>query len=1348
MRSGIYCGGWWWTLPLALAWGNAASVAQPVLGQFDHHDISVHFNGCGYDNVTNATTLVVTQATSTVDIPLPEGLYFGLASLPSLRFSLGFPSVTPQLEEAGQYYFQLEAPLTVACGADLAWQILVDQTNYCWQPEVFESRNQAFLSTARYPFFGAQNQPGCINSGIVETNLAIGPPLGVGSYPFALQCQSTDASGYCPSNACQAVLDRIAPDSELGMIEYDMSTCLYDSTAPFGAQDAWMQVTVEIDSCYRFAVGPWQPPPAEDYLELDLSTIKPPSGSVFTTGMTPLFTAGASYRLEAHDAAGLQLQLVDVINGSGTVRFVSPILAVTNQAVAQTVSLAITNALIAASDTNLFLYAVLLDPSTGLPFKRASQFGWYTAFTPVDVLRVTSVLPPPGRALSPYTPYYWFWADIAYSLQTRPQANLVLRLLDSAGNTLASSAPVRVSQSRDTASVSLQTPPCGLSSQAGGQVTVQAAFLDVGTGAPWLQTAPASYPVANSGLGIQVVAVQGEAELLREGHESTPIPLSGGELLLPSDRVYTGMDSSVTLAFYQNSTNFSTVTIRELTDVKVASFTSGADGVKTRIWLKAGEVAAQLNHAASVRSDFAIKTPTATCSVRGTEFTVQYDESPQPQTTVTALSDVVTVTPDNPALPRFVPALWQPIAITLDAISGAAFTNVPAPQMPGYNLRRFARVDDPVGLAARPDGNLNTLEDAGGFLDRIGADGGVTQWASLWPDPGALRGPAVDHAGNVYVSHTTGCAVFKVTPDGVVTNFAAGILDPMGLAAQPSNNLFVASQSAGMIYRANAAGVAVAYATVPSQPDSPTLDTNGNLYVLTHLFPGALAQVRADGSTAELAQMPFEFVPGSLAWDPVSDSFVVGEDAGDSTGMARLLSIERDGTVTIIGTGFSRLWGLAFDAAGVLYLADHAEGIVYRAAPLGSGPPHLEVAATNVDFGDVVALNTGSVTVPVFNTGDDTLHLTSATCSNSFFCLAAPALPAAVPPNGFLDLSIQFQPTDLGAQSGVLHLASDDPTSPDTVLTLTGTGVGLSAPAPIPPGLLCWWTLDGDAREFVTGADSPVGGKVVYTNGMVGQGLYFDGATTTLQAPPAVLTNLAALSNAFTFDAWLRLGDTTTNYPIFEFDASSPQVMPTIALWAEPHYGDPKGAPADLQMSVWGPPGQYSLPLAVHALTSGVFHHVAAILDSASTMAQLWVDGQEVYWESGDHLAAGTPAALLIGNSSAASVLGTASLKGCIDEPSFYNRALSSNEVRTLYFAGAQGKQRHPTLAVQATSRGSWTLTWDNPYADFWLECSDDIAAPGSWVPVTANPTHDAAGWHLVVQPTGARRFYRLAQKP
>lgn len=119
---------------------------------------------------------------------------------------------------------------------------------------------------------------------------------------------------------------------------------------------------------------------------------------------------------------------------------------------------------------------------------------------------------------------------------------------------------------------------------------------------------------------IKVIGVQGDAELIRArgGAESTQ--LVGGEEVSEKDRIITGMDSAVQLQFGGNSV----VVVKELTDFKVGEFAQDEDSARTRLWLKAGEVSAEVNPNKSGQSDFSVKTPTATCSVRGTGIDVAH----------------------------------------------------------------------------------------------------------------------------------------------------------------------------------------------------------------------------------------------------------------------------------------------------------------------------------------------------------------------------------------------------------------------------------------------------------------------------------------------------------------------------------------------------------------------------------------------------------------------------------------------------------------------------------------------------------------------------------------------------
>lgn len=135
----------------------------------------------------------------------------------------------------------------------------------------------------------------------------------------------------------------------------------------------------------------------------------------------------------------------------------------------------------------------------------------------------------------------------------------------------------------------------------------------------------------------QVRRIEGDAELLRAG-SGEPIPLEVGVGLTEDDRIYTGMDSAVELVF----ADASVVKVNELTDMKIAAFRPGDDAVRTRLWLKAGEVSAEVTHGGQTRSDFQIRTPTATCSVRGTFFMVRHVDGVTLQHTNEGLVDTVS----------------------------------------------------------------------------------------------------------------------------------------------------------------------------------------------------------------------------------------------------------------------------------------------------------------------------------------------------------------------------------------------------------------------------------------------------------------------------------------------------------------------------------------------------------------------------------------------------------------------------------------------------------------------------------------------------------------------------------
>lgn len=156
---------------------------------------------------------------------------------------------------------------------------------------------------------------------------------------------------------------------------------------------------------------------------------------------------------------------------------------------------------------------------------------------------------------------------------------------------------------------------------------------------------------------IKVVKVEGEVELLSPNKD--PVELRGGEVLTPADRIYTGMESWVKLCFADNSS----VVVQELTDVKIGTFQKRGNAILTQIWLKAGEVDAEVIEESAVKSDFKVRTPTATCSVRGTNFSVKHDSISNVSTFLVS-NGIVSVVPENNPADSVLLDPWHKVTVS------------------------------------------------------------------------------------------------------------------------------------------------------------------------------------------------------------------------------------------------------------------------------------------------------------------------------------------------------------------------------------------------------------------------------------------------------------------------------------------------------------------------------------------------------------------------------------------------------------------------------------------------------------------------------------------------------------
>jgi hypothetical protein len=152
-------------------------------------------------------------------------------------------------------------------------------------------------------------------------------------------------------------------------------------------------------------------------------------------------------------------------------------------------------------------------------------------------------------------------------------------------------------------------------------------------------------------------------------------------------------------------------------------------------------------------------------------------------------------------------------------------------------------------------------------------------------------GLAVDTSGNVYVADQNNYSIRKITPDAVVTTFAAPSANEsfgsFGVAVDSAGNVYVPTNYYGTIRKINPEGLRTTVGTAPGATGL-AVDNAGNIYV-TILGQNIIQKINAVGVLTTIAGSP------SL-----------------------------NGNVSGVGTAarFDRPQGIAADSAGNVYVAD------------------------------------------------------------------------------------------------------------------------------------------------------------------------------------------------------------------------------------------------------------------------------------------------------------------------------------------------------------------------------------------------------------------------------------------
>lgn len=143
--------------------------------------------------------------------------------------------------------------------------------------------------------------------------------------------------------------------------------------------------------------------------------------------------------------------------------------------------------------------------------------------------------------------------------------------------------------------------------------------------------------------------------------------LSQDMLLKEGDEISVGPLGSVVVEFQDKHRT----TISSLTQIRIGTLLGSAqDRMKIEMMLILGRIRAQTPQQRTISTDFSIKSPTATTSIRGTEFVMQYNNETK-ETLVGVSFGTVEVIPENPSLFPATLGKGQEIVVT-DAFSSGA----------------------------------------------------------------------------------------------------------------------------------------------------------------------------------------------------------------------------------------------------------------------------------------------------------------------------------------------------------------------------------------------------------------------------------------------------------------------------------------------------------------------------------------------------------------------------------------------------------------------------------------------------------------------------------------------------
>lgn len=241
-------------------------------------------------------------------------------------------------------------------------------------------------------------------------------------------------------------------------------------------------------------------------------------------------------------------------------------------------------------------------------------------------------------------------------------------------------------------------------------------------------------------------------------------------------------------------------------------------------------------------------------------------------------------------------------------------------------------------------GNL-TVDTGNGVTAPAAMTVGLPVTDNLHP----VANPAIDEYGSIYTTFSGSrgqkvpVSVFKIDTQHVVRPFLSDLMNPTGLAFDREGMLYISSRKEGTIFRVTPDANRSVYAEGMGTATGLAFDKAGDLYVGDRT--GTIFKINSDRQIFVFATIEPSVSAYHLAFGPDGYLYVTGPTTSSFDQVCR---ISPEGVVETFYRGLGRPQGLAFDAAGNLYVAASLGGRRGVVRLTAGGSAELVVSGNNI----------------------------------------------------------------------------------------------------------------------------------------------------------------------------------------------------------------------------------------------------------------------------------------------------------------------------------------------------------------------------------------------------------------